>query len=74
MKLRVKDEIILSLINSLKNRSDFIEVSQEHKKEYNYHINEGWIECLQWILGINEMYDVDVDEQGPFITTNKSKE
>lgn len=74
MKLKGKDEITLSLINSLKNRSDFIEVSQDHKKEHNYYLNEGWIECLEWILGIEKLYDVDVDEQGPFITTNKSKE
>ena len=48
MKVRPKDEIIKCLI-------DILQIVHDKEHEINdYNNNEGWIECLKWVLQLDD--------------------
>ena len=49
-----KDEIIKQLINCHKHTSTLAQSKDKVLKEYGSFINKGWIQALEWVLGIDK--------------------
>ena len=58
MKLQVKDDIIYRLMLSLKRDNNFI-TANDIDNDYLFHINKGWIESLEWVLGLSTKEEKD---------------
>jgi len=54
MKLKHKDEIMSKLLDVLDDEINMIKASEDHTKEDNYYLLEGWVEALEWVLGYKE--------------------
>ena len=58
MKLQVKDDIIYRLMLSLKRDNNFI-TANDIDNDYLFNVNKGWIEALEWVLGLATEKDED---------------
>ena len=59
MKLQAKDNVIYRLMLSLKRENSFI-AANDATNDYLFNVNKGWIESLEWVLGLATEKDEDV--------------
>ena len=58
MKLQAKDIIIYRLMLSLK-RENMLISTNDANNDYLFNVNKGWIEALEWVLGLSTKEEKD---------------
>jgi len=58
--VRHKDEIVKKLINCHKNTSTLAQSKDKVLKKYGSFNNKGWIQALEWVLGLDKTQEEKV--------------